>query len=256
MKLRAPIKLVERFANVPDTDGWLGLDADVRYDVDTPLPEVTGHLEAHDVRVDKFSFAKEIQSDLSFRRSIVTSSKTTVKIANGMATISDVAIDISKPGFPIKAKLDVRDAEFTQLMKDLGVSQHAHVAWDIKEVHAPTLHGTLDPLHIDSDLTGKTSDFAVVRRAPVADAVRRRSSSASAKLEPSGARRDSPRGGAVSSRCTSSRRRATAKACWSRSDTTTTCASRCRRPARSSSAKSARSASLPHRRARRGCASP
>jgi translocation and assembly module TamB len=50
-------------------------------------------------------------------------------------------------------------------MRDLGVSQHAHVGWDLKEIHVPVFAGTLDPLKLDGDLNAQTANFAVFDKA-------------------------------------------------------------------------------------------
>ena len=50
---------------------------------------------------------------------------------------------------------------FTSLMRDLGVSKHPHVTWDIDTVRATNLKGTIEPLQIDGDLMAKTANFAV-----------------------------------------------------------------------------------------------
>ena len=73
VKVRLPVGIAERLAKLPETDGWIGLDADVRYATDTTIPDLSGHFEAHGIRIDHFSFAQEIQADVAVRRNVVTS---------------------------------------------------------------------------------------------------------------------------------------------------------------------------------------
>jgi translocation and assembly module TamB len=171
--LRAPLSIAHRFGDLPETDGWVALTGDVRYSPRQALPEADVHFEAHDIQVAQFHFAKEIQSDLSIVDRVIRSPKTTVRIADGLATLTAIEVRPLDPGMPLKAKLDVAGASFTTLMANLGVSQQAHVAWDIRELHAPDVQGTLVPLHIDGDFTAPTYNFAVFDR-PAKDPNRER----------------------------------------------------------------------------------
>ncbi len=161
VRVRAPLGLVERFVHLPETDGWVGVDVDVRYADDTILPDVGGHFEAHDIRISHFSFAQEIQSDLAVRGGIVTSPRTVVRIAEGTATFSDTVAEPLAKGATIKTKLDVKDVDFSSLIRDLGVHPHPYVGWDIHELHVPSITGTLLPLHLDGDFSGNEGGFEV-----------------------------------------------------------------------------------------------
>src|SRR5580658_10198457 len=48
-RARAPLSLAQRLVSLPDTDGWIGADVDVRYARDTVLPDISGRVEAHDI---------------------------------------------------------------------------------------------------------------------------------------------------------------------------------------------------------------
>jgi len=170
---RAPVRAAQRLADLPETDGWVAISGNVRYAPGMALPEADAHFEAHDIQIDKFRFAQEIQSDLSIIDRTIRSPKTTVRIADGVATLTAVEVRPLDPGVPLKARLDVAGASFTTLMANLGVSQQAHVAWDIRELHAPEVVGTIVPLHIDGDFTAPTANFAVFDR-PVKDPARER----------------------------------------------------------------------------------
>jgi translocation and assembly module TamB len=166
LAVRVPVGLAERFARLPETDGWIKLDADVRYAADTTIPDVNGHIEAHDIRLDHYNFAHEIQADIAIRRNVITTPALVVHIADGIATISDVTVEPLQKGVPLKSRVDVRDVNFTTLLYELGVAKHAHVAWDLKEVHMPVLKGTLVPLKLDGDFTAHTPNF-IVADAPI-----------------------------------------------------------------------------------------
>jgi translocation and assembly module TamB len=165
LRVRAPVTLAERAARLPETDGWIGVETDVRLGEDTVIPDFDGHLEAHDLRLAQYQFAQEIQADLSSHRGVVKAAKLVVRIADGVATISDAQIEPLAKGIPMKARLDVTGVSFTQLMRNLGISQHPHVSWDVKELHLPVFKGTILPLHLDGDMVGHTANFVVADRA-------------------------------------------------------------------------------------------
>ncbi|MBX3186069.1 MAG: translocation/assembly module TamB domain-containing protein [Labilithrix sp.] len=162
VKVRAPLGVLSRVPNTPDVDGWLSLDAELRYTPETPIPDVAGRLEAGGIRVDRYSFANKITSDFVVRRSVVTSSLTRLEIAEGVAMLRDVEVQPLAKGVPLKASLvDITDVSFTALMRDLGVSKHPHVAWDLSSVKVSSFKGTIEPLHLDGDIVGRTANFTV-----------------------------------------------------------------------------------------------
>ncbi len=173
LHVRVPVGAAQRLASLPETDGWIAIAGDIRYRAGMRLPEARVHFEAHAIQLGKFRFAQEIQSDLSVVDDVIASSATTVRIADGTATLSSVEVRPLEAGIPLRARLDVVGASFTTLMANLGVSPQAHVAWDIQELHAPDIVGTLVPLHIDGDFTAPTANFAVFDR-PAKDPSRER----------------------------------------------------------------------------------
>ena len=161
VKVRAPIGAVQRLPDAPDVDGWVMVDAEMRYTPETPIPDMAGRVEVHDARITHYSFSKLIKSEFSVRRSVITSPLTTIDIADGVAELRDTEVQPLAKGIPLKTRLDAHDVNFTTLMKDLGVAAHSHVQWDLKEVHVAGMHGTIDPLHLDGDLVAHTYNFAV-----------------------------------------------------------------------------------------------
>jgi translocation and assembly module TamB len=174
VRVRAPVALAERFGDLPDLDGWIAIDVDLRYAEDTTLPDASGSIEAHDLRLAQYAFAQELHSDLTIRRNVVRLPTTTIHLANGTVTLSDTVIDPLGPGARLEhTRLDVAGVDFTALLRALGVHEHSWVAWDIREIRAPLLSGTLIPLRIDGDFTAKTGPFGVYDR-PAEDRTRER----------------------------------------------------------------------------------
>ena len=173
VRLRLPIGIAERAAKLPETQGWIGVDLDVRYAHDTTLPDLSGTIEAHDVKLDQFAFAQELHSEIAIRQNVITSPVTTVRLANGLVTLSDTVIAPLARGAPIeRTRLDASNVDFTTLLRNLGVHPHSWVGWDIREIHAP-LSGTLAPLRLDGDLSAKTYSFGIYDR-PAEDRSRER----------------------------------------------------------------------------------
>jgi translocation and assembly module TamB len=174
VRVRAPVALAERAASLPETDGWAAIDADVRYGEDTLLPELGGTLEAHDVRLDQYSFAQELHSQLTIRRNVIASPVTTLRLGNGTVTLTDTVIDPLAKGAKLeKTRLDASNVDFTTLLRNLGVHPHSYVGWDIREVHTQVISGTLAPLKLDGELTAHTYTFGVYDR-PAEDRSRER----------------------------------------------------------------------------------
>lgn len=174
VRARLPLALAERATQLPETDGWVGVDADVRYDRDTILPDVKGVLEAHDVRLAQYAFAQELRSEILIRQNVVESPITTIHLAGGTVTLTGTLVDpLARGGRLERTRLDVTGVDFTALLRDLGVHPNSWVAWDIREIHAPLLAGSFAPLRIDGDFSAKTYSFGVYDR-PAEDPARQR----------------------------------------------------------------------------------
>jgi translocation and assembly module TamB len=172
--LRAPIALAERAAKLPETDGWVGVDADVRYAEDTIVPEVTGTVEAHDVRLDQYAFAQDLTSEVSIRGNVITSPRTTIRLGNGTVTLLDTVVAPLAKGVRLEhTHIESSNVDFTALLRNLGVHPNSWVGWDLRELHGPVFSGTMVPLKIDGDITAKTYTFGVYDR-PAEDHARER----------------------------------------------------------------------------------
>lgn len=175
VKARAPIPLVSRAGpDAPITEGWAGVDVELRFTPETPVPDAAGRVEIHDVRLERFNFARTITSEIAIRKGVVTSPLTRLDIAESTTEIRDVEVRPFEEGIPIKVgRVDVKNANFTSLLRDFRVHPSPHVTWDIREVHATDVKGTADPVRLDGDLSGRTYDFAVYDK-PVVDPARGR----------------------------------------------------------------------------------
>ncbi|HEX3772118.1 MAG TPA: hypothetical protein VHV30_14680, partial [Polyangiaceae bacterium] len=172
--LRAPIALAGRAVSLPDTDGWVGVDADVRYGPGGVLPDLNGTIEAHDIRLDQYAFAHDVTSEIAIHGSVIESPKTTVRFAGGTIVLSETVIEpLTQGGLLRHTRLDATGVDFTTLLRDLGIHESSWVGWEIRELHAPSISGTFAPLKIDGDFTAKTYGFGVYDR-PAEDRSRER----------------------------------------------------------------------------------
>jgi translocation and assembly module TamB len=174
VRVRAPLALAARAGNAPPLEGWVGADADVRYGPGSILPDVAGSVEAHGVKLAQFAFAHELHSEITIRENVVRSPVTTVAIANGLVTLTDTEVQPLARGVRLEhTRLDGTNIDFTALMRDLGVHPSSWVGWEVRELHAPLLEGTILPLRIDGDMTAKTYTFGIYDR-PAEDHARER----------------------------------------------------------------------------------
>ena len=158
---RAPLPLINRIPETPHLEGWVGFSADLSFQNTAALPEATGHVEAHDVRVTKFKVLQEVQADFVAHNNAVTSDKVHIRIADGNATLSDLKVEPLAKGIPVHAKLDIVGASFFRMLQDFSVARHPHVTWDFKEIRSPLISGFCDPLKLDGDIFAKTENFGV-----------------------------------------------------------------------------------------------
>ncbi|MDB4942405.1 MAG: hypothetical protein JWP97_1939 [Labilithrix sp.] len=162
VRVRAPLGLANRIPDLPEIKGWAMVDAELRYSVETPLPDLSGRLEVGDIKVDRYNFAQSIASELTVRRSVVTSPRTTVHVADGVAEVYDIEAQPLARGVPIKVgRIEATNASFTSLMRQLSFARRPHVSWDLDEIRIANFHGTVSPLHLDGELVGHTKNLAV-----------------------------------------------------------------------------------------------
>jgi len=162
---KAPIAVLERIGDVPSMDGTVSVSGDMKYAADADLPEVTnGRVDAVGVRIDHYQFANRIESDFTIQKDVVKSPFTKVWTADGSVVISDAVVEPrnAAKGFPLKVgRADVKDVNFTSLMRELGIARRPHVTWDLQSARATDIHGTFAPLKIDAQVEAQTANFAV-----------------------------------------------------------------------------------------------
>ena len=176
VKVRVPVGLGTRIAQLPDVEGWVGVDADIRYAPGLLMPEVSGRVTAGASAVAQYRFADAVDADITLRDNVIKSPRTMVQLAGGTVHLKDVHVEpLAKT---LGAAADIDSVDFAELMRALGVADHPHVTWDVVDIHMPVFGGTLDPLKLDGDFTATTRNFAVYDKW-IKDPVRQRTSSGS-----------------------------------------------------------------------------
>ena len=173
LRARAPIAIGGRFVKMPDNDGWVGADLELRFVEGMRLPEVDGRIEGHDIRITHYTVGRRVEGEVRTRADAVEVPKLKVAIGDADVTLVDVHVEPLTKGVPIRAGVDILGLNFTSLLRDLGVHPHSHVQWDVKEGHVPVLSGTVAPLKLDGELTARSDTFAVYD-APADGAVKSR----------------------------------------------------------------------------------
>ncbi|MBP9111547.1 MAG: translocation/assembly module TamB domain-containing protein [Polyangiaceae bacterium] len=157
-----PIKLASRFVpGMPDTDGSVGLAGNLHFEPGMKLPEFEGKIEGGHIRLEQYRFADKLKLNVKVGKNGVEVSDGTIVIGDGKVHLTNVSVDPNNPSIPLKAKVDLENIDFPALMRDLGVSDHAHVAWMIHEGHITTFSGTINPLKLEGELNAKMGGFAV-----------------------------------------------------------------------------------------------
>ncbi len=170
-KVRAPVGIASRFAQTPDVGGWVSLDADVKYAAGMNMPQADGRLRAGGVRVGHYHLADALDGQVSIKDNVIRSPTMEVKLAGGVVSLSGLHVEPLAKTLGVKA--EIHGVSFTTLLRDLDVHPHAHVGWDIDEVHLASFGGLLDPLKLDGDFTAVTRNFGVYDR-PADDPSRER----------------------------------------------------------------------------------
>jgi translocation and assembly module TamB len=162
---RAPVWLANRFVRTLPLTGWVELEGRVRYGAQSRLPSLHGTLRGENLGLDVYLIAQTLRTQLIVHDDEIHLPHFEMGFADGLITLEDATISPFAPGAPLKAAAsNGKNVRFTSLMRDVGVSPHTIVSWDIARTHASNIHGTLNPLHIDGDLEGATKNFVVYDR--------------------------------------------------------------------------------------------
>lgn len=160
--VRAPAPLANRFVDMAEVHGWIGFSGDVIFDGTTRLPRVTGQLSGAGLGLEGFRFAHRLEAEVAIEADVIHVPTLSAGFADGDVDIRDARIAPFEPNGTLSVpRLKVVGVKFPGLMRDLDVTPNTIVQWDIDDVLATGVTGTLAPFHIDGKLEASTNNFAV-----------------------------------------------------------------------------------------------
>jgi translocation and assembly module TamB len=163
---RIPVAVVNRFVPFLPVRGYVTVDVDGHYGRTGALPEVRGRVRAKGLELERYRLAADLDADLQIDAGAIRSTRAAVGFADGTVVANHLVIEPLKKGAPIRVgSVDINNVQFAAMMRDLGVTQHAHEVWFYKQGRVVSLEGTLDPVRMDAEFTMATSDFEVFDRA-------------------------------------------------------------------------------------------
>lgn len=159
---RGPGPLVNRYVDMAPVEGWIGFSGDVRFDGSGRLPTITGQLSGAGLGVDGFRLARYLEADLRLTNDVIELPTLRAGFADGDVHVEGVRVAPFESGGTLEVpKLHVTGVKFPGLMRDLDVTPDTIVQWNIDDVRATDVRGTLSPFFLDGSLEAKTDHFAV-----------------------------------------------------------------------------------------------
>ncbi|HKQ69170.1 MAG TPA: hypothetical protein VJT73_07520, partial [Polyangiaceae bacterium] len=171
--LRVPVSLTNRFLLFPQLKGYLSADLEGHYTKASNLPVIHGKIGGAGLELDRYHLMSDLRAEVTLDDDTIRVSRASIGFGDGTIVAKDVTVEPLKKGAPLRVgSVDASNVRFPALMRDLGVTPHAHVNWVYRTTRVGTLEGTLAPLKLDAEFSSNTSDFEVFDRA-VDDPTRR-----------------------------------------------------------------------------------
>ena len=162
--LRAPLPLVNRFVG-SHLDGHVAFAGDLRWDGSGKLPAAQGRLTGGGVKIGEISLAEKLEIDVSVHEDEVHIPRYYMRFADGDVHLTGAVIKPFAPGVPLSVeKVDGKGMLFHSMMRDLNVSPHSWVHWNLTSTKVTKIGGTLNPLKVDAELLAETHEFDVYDR--------------------------------------------------------------------------------------------
>src|SRR5260221_1740717 len=164
--LRVPLALTNRYIPFPPLKGYVSVDVDGRYGRASVLPTLRGKVTGHGLELDRYRLISELSADVAIEDDVIRAEQVTIGFAEGTIAARNLVVEPFKKGVPIRiGSTDSANVRFAPMMRDLDVTEHAHVNWTYKTTRVGTMEGTLVPLKLDAEFNGTTGDFEVFDRA-------------------------------------------------------------------------------------------
>jgi translocation and assembly module TamB len=169
VEVAAPVRLASRITPAaPKLVGSVGLDLDVVYTSAHKLPEAQGKLRLREVVLaDSRTLSHTTDAEIVVKDDVVRLPTIAASYADADVTIKNVEARVLEPGIPVSIEeIDIQHLQFSGLMRDLGVSQHTHVQWQLDHGTARNFSGlAFDPVRrgpvLISEIDLQTSGFVL-----------------------------------------------------------------------------------------------
>ncbi len=163
---RLPLAPVDRFVKVPPLQGWVSLNAQLKWDTTHSLPEMAGRIGGAGIQLERYQIADKLDTDFSIERDILTIRRTELVFAEGRTIAHDTTIRPLEKDAPFTCRLvETHGMTFPGLMRALGVTERTIVSWNFGEGQVTDIKGQLALPHIEGHLRTDTHDFEVFDRA-------------------------------------------------------------------------------------------
>ncbi len=162
---RAPASLINRWVRFLPLTGWAGLSTKFHYDGAHRLPTATGKLRTAGVRLGRYRVGEYVDADFRIKDDKVLVPRARIDIANGRTLHEDVEISPFEPGIPFSERsVRTEGLNFPGLMRDLGVTDHTIVGWELGTTHMTQLKGGLAGPDFEGHIEADTHHFEVYDR--------------------------------------------------------------------------------------------
>ncbi len=158
--VRAPIPLVNRFVRASPLSGFVAFSGDARWDGSHKLPSVQGKITGGGIKIGDIALAEKLDIDVSLQDDVVTIPHYYMRFADGDVDLYNARIEPLAEGMPLSVeKVDGKGMLFHSMMRDLNVSPHSWVHWNLTSTKVTKIGGTLSPVKIDAELLAETHEF-------------------------------------------------------------------------------------------------
>jgi translocation and assembly module TamB len=159
--MRAPMPLVSRFVR-SRLSGYVAFAGDVRWDGSHKLPNVQGKLTGGGIKTGDIAIAEKLDVDVSVQDDEVRVPHYYMRFADGDVNLYNAQVRPFAEGVPLSVeRVDGKGMLFHSMMRDLNVSPHSWVHWNLNTTKVTKIGGTLNPIKVDAELLAETSEFDV-----------------------------------------------------------------------------------------------
>jgi translocation and assembly module TamB len=158
---RAPIPLVNRFVR-SQLGGFVAFAGDLRWDGSRKLPTAQGKITGGGIKIGAVALAEKLDLDVSIQDDEVRVPRFYMRFADGDVHLSNAVVKPFAEGVPLSVeKVDGKGMLFHSMMRDLNVSPHSWVHWNLTTTKVTKIGGTLNPIKVDAELFAETHEFDV-----------------------------------------------------------------------------------------------